>query len=1039
MKICPNCDQPVTEEITTCPSCGIEIGEGRKRIDDYRIVEVLHEGYASILCKAIREQTNETVMLRLFTPNSGVQGDVAVRLMRELIDLKKLPEESFVQHYSIRCSPDKTWYRVSEWIDSESWGSLLTSGSLNDQHTVIDLFYQMALILSILHQKGYTIPHLILNDIIVFKDQKQRLKIKIDYKLSRFFDPKLDRPGPMLKKLLTCHSDIINRRPFDFKTDIWSLGKIFVELLTADLECTDFHARVDNLELSHELKTLIKVMLAEDPDMRPRSMTDVTESLSRIKAEAQQDEARPRIQAAAAPSGIIKGIQKRIRILGTVVIVLCVVIGWSWFQLEKEKEDAGTMLEEIANQYARSVAFVMAEYWLTVDNEKMYHNVTEGTAFLVDENGYMLTNRHVACPWLEDRRLFAAIQHFRNLKKTPQFEYRIFLWFEGERAFHRVADLIRGADLNDIYFIKTAFSTETTARLTIAGVAKPPVRTRQMVTSPLKNDFAVLKIASVPEGLKPLPLDMHMDPQKIPKLSRVLALGFPLGRRTQDTSVNVSVTSGHVRRSFKNLLQVDVSIHGGNSGGPIIDKRGKVIGIATGVTLGMAKGIVPMATPLSDMGLILPINTAVEFLKELKAGRAKWNGVFDLSLEATLKKIHALAQQGRWAEAMRLADKELEHGLQPELVMAAGVMHFCADDMEGARNRFLQSVSMDAENNQAKLLLFIIEWLKDEKEAHTFGSDLRSVDWRSNAEFEGYLVHVLEGAVDENSALKGWYDLAEKSWLYYILGLKRYKNQAWAEAEAFLKQAVLAASVDTWEFFLARAQIEQLHKKRRKAVQRQGKDQFKKLKTDMVTFEQDVKDAQADRAKRLDQLTPLLMELSQASTGVSKRVDLLGKLLALEPDNHRMRVALAFYNAALEKWPQAQEAVQSFLKLEGRQDADRMSLGLLEAGVLHYQGQSQKARSVLETYAQQIPDAWFLSIGEHLLGKVSEASLETEAGESPEKLITAYTALGFWSEGSGDKKKAMGYYKEALESFLDTWLEYDFVKERFSRLKNPTQ
>ena len=251
MKICPSCDQPVTEEIATCPSCGIEIGEGRKQIDDYRIVEVLHEGYASILCKAIREQTNETVMLRLFTPNSGVKGDVAVRLMRELIDLKKLPEESFVQHYSIRCSQDKTWYRVSEWIDSESWGSLLASGSLNDQQTVIDLFYQMASILSILHQKGYMIPHLILNDIIVFRDQKQRLKIKIDYKLSRFFDPKLDRPGPMLNKLVTCHSDIINRRPFDFRTDIWSLGKIFVELLTADLECTDFHAKVDNLELPH--------------------------------------------------------------------------------------------------------------------------------------------------------------------------------------------------------------------------------------------------------------------------------------------------------------------------------------------------------------------------------------------------------------------------------------------------------------------------------------------------------------------------------------------------------------------------------------------------------------------------------------------------------------------------------------------------------------------------------------------------------------------------------------------------------------------
>ena len=1036
MKLCSNCDQLVAEKITTCPSCGSEIDKGRTHIDDYRIIDVMHEGYASFLCRAVRERTSEQVMIRLFTAQSGVDRKVAKRLEEELHKLKKLPGESFVRHHAIRRSRDGLWYRISEWVDTESWGSILASGLLNDQQTALDLFHQMASVLTRLHAEGYFIPHLILNDIIAVRGEDEKLKIKVDYKLSRFFDPKLDRPGTMLKRLLNCHPDIRNQRPLDFSSDIWSLGKIFVELLTANLECTDFLARADELNIPHEFRILLKVMLAEDPDLRPRSMAEVAESLSRIKAEAQQVETRPRIQAAEAPSWIIKGLQKRVRILAAVVIVLGAAIGWSWFQFAKEKEDAGTMLEEIANQYARSVAFVLAEYWLKVDNEKMYHNVTEGTAFLVDANGYLLTNRHVACPWLEDRTLFAAIQHFRNLNKTPQFEYRIFLWFEGERAFHRVGDLIPGADLSDMYFIKTAFSTESTPRLTIAGVAKPPVRTLQMMTSPLRNDFAVLKIESVPEGLKPLPLDMHMDPQKIPKLSRVLALGFPLGRRTQDTSVNVSVTSGHVRRSFKNLLQVDAALHGGNSGGPIIDKRGQVIGIVTGVTLGMARGLVPMATPLSDMGLILPINNAVEFLAELKAGRAKWNGVLDFSVDETLKKIHVSAGQGRWAEAMRLADKALAHNLQPEMVMAAGVMHFCANDMEEARHRFMQSVSMDAENSQAKLLLFIIDWLKDEKKANTFGDDLLSVDWRSNAEFEGYLVQVLEGSVDESSALKGWYDLVEKSWLYYILGLKRYKYQAWVESEALLKQAVLAAGADTWEFFLARAQIEQLHKKRRKTLQ--GKDQFKKLKTAREAFDQEVKDAQALKAKRLDQLTPLLMELSQTSTGVNQKADLLGKLLALEPDNHKIRVALAFYHAALEKWPQAQEAVQSFLKLEGRQNADRMSLGLLEAGVLHYQGQSEKARSILRTYAQQIPDAWFLSICENLLDKVSGASLETEAGESPEKLITAYTALGFWSEGSGDKKKAMGYYKEALESFLDTWLEYDFVKERLSRLKNPT-
>ncbi len=103
--------------------------------------------------------------------------------------------------------------------------------------------------------------------------------------------------------------------------------------------------------------------------------------------------------------------------------------------------------------------------------------------------------------------------------------------------------------------------------------------------------------------------------------------------------VNVSVTQGHVRRTFENMLQVDTSIHSGNSGGPIIDLRGKVIGIASAVATGRAIGPVPIATPLSDIGMILPITKAVSFIQDLKAGQIKWNGVLDLSVDIKIKHV----------------------------------------------------------------------------------------------------------------------------------------------------------------------------------------------------------------------------------------------------------------------------------------------------------------------------------------------------------------------------------------------------------------
>jgi S1-C subfamily serine protease len=1035
MKLCPKCDQPVAEEITTCPSCGSTIVAGRKYIDDYRIVDVLHEGHASFLCRAIRERTQELVMIRLFTAQSGVNEEVARRLEQELEELKKLPPEGFVRHYAIRRSSDGLWYRTSEWINTESWGSLLASGRLANLSTCIDLFHQMASILAVLHEQGHIIPHLILNDIIVVKDDPEALRIKIDYKLSRFFDPKLDQPGPMLKKLLTCHPDIVNQRPLDFQSDIWSLGKIFVELLTADLETKDFLSKIDDLQLPPELDVLLKVMLADDPDIRPRSMAEVAESLARIKEGLLEKSREKPGQAEPAPARTLTRLNKMVKLLAVAVVVLIIAGIFAWFQLGQRKEDISSILEEYANRYAPAVAFLLTEYWLEADNTRYYTNLTEGTAFLVDRDGYMLTGRHVVCPWLEDAAFFAAAEQLRRRDLAPRFGYRIFLWFNGEKAFNRVARMIESPELADVFFIDTAYSTDPPARLSIAGVAKPPLQTRQLITSPLKDDFAVLKIDSVPKDLKPLPLDLAMDPQKIPRLSPVIALGFPLGRRTQADTVNVSVTSGHVRRTFENLIQVDASIYGGNSGGPIIDSHGRVIGIVAGVAVDWTPGFMPVATPMWDLGMILPIDKAVDLLIELKAGQIKWNGLLDFSADDTLKRIREAAVDGRWAEAMQMADEVLQRSLQPSLVTAAGMMHYCSGDHAGAKQRFSQALSMDAEDYQARLMLFLIDWMTGVKSPSPHGQYLLGVDWRSAAEFQGYLAGVLEGRVDEEAALNGWYNSDERSWLHYVVSLRRTKHGDRQLAEQSLKEAVLSADLDSWGFFLAQAQLAQFYKQRRASLR--TAEEWAAFNAELEAFNRQVKDVRSAKQSLQEQLAPLIARAGGGTLGLEQKLPVLEKIHSLIPDNRSLLAELAYGSAANQDWDKSLGYIQSFLNTAVRENARRLSIEILETSILKNQGKEDEARQHLENYQQRVREPWFLSISDYLLGKETEPSLRAMAGETPEKLLTAFTYMGFWDEGSGEDKKALKHYKEALESFLDDWLEYDFARERIKRLRKP--
>jgi tetratricopeptide (TPR) repeat protein len=447
------------------------------------------------------------------------------------------------------------------------------------------------------------------------------------------------------------------------------------------------------------------------------------------------------------------------------------------------------------------------------------------------------------------------------------------------------------------------------------------------------------------------------------------------------------------------------------------------------------KGSVPSATPRWDIGMVLPITKSVEFLKELKAGQVKWNGELDFSVEESLKKIRETALKSRWAEAQSLADEELAHSQQPQLVMGAAIMHFCAGDRQGAKRLFSQTLSMDDENNVAKLMLYLIDWLADHEEERSYRAELLALDWRSPAEFQGYLAKVLEGMVDLATAQDGWYSTSEKIWLNYAVALIQSRQADWQGAEKSLREAVRLGETDGWEFFLARSELEAIQKRRRRTLDSEA--QLVEYDGDIEAFEQLVRKALPEERERQEQLTLLKSQLRAKGSNLKEKAAVLEKIHRINPEDRQILVGLAFYNAAEEAWRQALKYIGTFAEGGGRPYGEQMSLELLRAGILHYQGNDAEAQAGLEAFIRMTRDPWYQTIGEVLLGKQTEDFLKNQGGGSPENLITVSTALGFWSEGSGEKDKAIKYYNEALGTFLDTWQEYDFAKARLKRLKTP--
>jgi S1-C subfamily serine protease len=100
-----------------------------------------------------------------------------------------------------------------------------------------------------------------------------------------------------------------------------------------------------------------------------------------------------------------------------------------------------------------------------------------------------------------------------------------------------------------------------------------------------EDDLAVLQAAAVPDDLQAATLQSTAD---LRPGDFVTAVGFPFG---VGPSVSAGVVSGLKReyrspegqRLLTNLIQFDAAANPGNSGGPLLNASGEVVGIVTGI------------------------------------------------------------------------------------------------------------------------------------------------------------------------------------------------------------------------------------------------------------------------------------------------------------------------------------------------------------------------------------------------------------------------------------------------------------------------
>ncbi len=189
----------------------------------------------------------------------------------------------------------------------------------------------------------------------------------------------------------------------------------------------------------------------------------------------------------------------------------------------------------------------------------VFEEIGGGTGFIVSEEGLILTNKHVV---LDD-----------------EAEYTIFT--------------------ND----GRKFSAKVLARDPFQDLAIMEINQEKTVN----NEGEVIS--------KPFPVVMLGNSDQLQSGQTVIAIGNALGEFRNTVSVGVisglgrkiTAAGGGFVETLEDVIQTDAAINRGNSGGPLLNLKGEVVGINTA-----------MASGAQSIGFAIPINKAEKGIKQVK-------------------------------------------------------------------------------------------------------------------------------------------------------------------------------------------------------------------------------------------------------------------------------------------------------------------------------------------------------------------------------------------------------------------------------------
>lgn len=229
--------------------------------------------------------------------------------------------------------------------------------------------------------------------------------------------------------------------------------------------------------------------------------------------------------------------------------------------------------------------------------------------------------------------------------------------------------------------------SDTDATYTVLTNDEKEYEVEQIYRDPL-NDLAILKIEA--NGLKPLKMGTSSN-LKLGQMA--IAIGTPLGEFTNTVTTGIisglgrGITAGSPFEGFverlDNVIQTDAAISPGNSGGPLLNSSGEVIGVNTAI-----------ASQGQNLGFAIPVNIVKDLIDNFNARGGSFErpyiGVRYQMVDADTAQEEDIVE-GAWVEEVIAESPAADAGIQEDDVITKfDGKNVNGDDEQGLAKLILQ-------------------------------------------------------------------------------------------------------------------------------------------------------------------------------------------------------------------------------------------------------------------------------------------------------------------------------------------------------------